>query len=320
MSYTGTGQSSVLLVFWEKFLKKYLQQNWQQYVYLTRFCRALYKRPALAYTANVRERVEKEMAVYGFSTVKSLAAKHPKRINRLFLREENLKNFSDICRILAAAKHPYKICDDTELERLCGNRQHQGVVAMIAEANLPHFTEKLARSWSENGETVLFFSSIGGAAKLGAIVRSAAYFGINKLVLFEDDRDARLSPEAYRSAEGGMEFVELYLAKDPPALLKLASENAVIIGTSRRARNKLREINKVISREKRERLGAVAPNHGLGASSGVFLVFGDDKHGLPPDIKALCGALVRVGGIGEIEDLDTPQVAALVLYELSNSG
>ncbi|MFA6505046.1 MAG: RNA methyltransferase [Treponemataceae bacterium] len=264
----------------------------------------------------MRNRLTNELAVCGYNATKALADMHPEKINRLFLREELLRDFGKACKVLAAEKRPYKVCEDEELERLCKSPRHQGVVAMISEPEIPFLTEEILRAWGSRGDSVLILDDVGNDNNLGAIVRSAAFFGVHHIVVSAEDGEARLTTSAYRVAEGGMERVEFHCVNNMASFLRAASRELVVVGADHRARSRLKELPRLVSEARLKISGAVSADYGLGASIGVGIALGNEERGLSPAVKSACSLLVRIPGSGEMESLNVAQAATLFLHEL----
>jgi TrmH RNA methyltransferase len=253
----------------------------------------------------MRNKMTQEMAVCGYNAAAALAEFHPERVNRLFLREDRLKDFSKVCKLLAGQKKAYKICEDEELERLCKSPRHQGVVAIIDEPEIAPLDLPDLDAWAKDGATVLVLDSVGNDNNLGAIVRSAAFFGVAAVVLSQTDEEARLTTSAYRVAEGGMEHVVFRSVRDVGAFLEDASRRLAVIGADHRARLRLRDLPGIIPDLRAELAGR-----------GLLIVIGNEEHGLSAKVKKACTALVRVPGTGNIESLNVAQAATLFLYQL----
>jgi len=264
----------------------------------------------------MRNRLTNELAVCGFNAVKALADIHPDRINRIFLREEHLKTFSKACKLLAKEKRPYKLCGDEELERLCKSPRHQGVVAMMEEPEVTPLSPEDFQRWIDAGDRVLVLDSVGNDNNLGAIVRSAAFFGVHRVILSTADEQARLTTAAYRVAEGGMEHVVFRQVQDMAAFLRDAGKDAFVVGADHRARARLRELRGLIKDWSLKELGAASTRHGLGAAVPVLVVLGNEERGLSKPVKEACTALVRIPGSGDVESLNVAQAATLFLHEL----
>jgi TrmH RNA methyltransferase len=258
----------------------------------------------------MRNKLTHELAVCGFNAVSALSAEHPDRINRLFLREDRMPFFAKICKKLAEQKHPYKLCEDEELERVCKSPHHQGVVAMIEEPEVPSLTEEDLRFWAKERKTGLVLHSIGNDLNLGAIVRTAAFFEVHCIVIC--GAEVRLTTAAYRAAEGGMEFIAFRKVQNAPKFLAEASKRLVTIGAEPRSRFRIQDLESIVL-EKGRRLPFPAAE---GKRPGLVLALGNEETGLPAEIKTQCLALVRIPGTGVIESLNVAQAAALFLHKI----
>ena len=263
----------------------------------------------------MRNKLTDELAICGMNTVSAAAEFHPGNINRLFLREDRLKSFTEICKQLAERKRPYKLCDDEELERICKTVHHQGVVAMIYAPELLPLTREDLDEWAAGGKTGIVLHSIGNDLNLGAIVRSAAFFDAPLVVLSgisaEDDSGLHLTTAAYRIAEGGMEHVRIRTIQNTSSFLKDASRRLVTIGADNRARQRICDLSALL------REHSFTRNPGT-TRPGTALVLGNEETGLPREVKDSCSVLVRIPGTGLMESLNVAQAANLFLYELFN--
>jgi TrmH RNA methyltransferase len=173
-------------------------------------------------------------------------------------------------------------------------------------------TEPLSREdlkrWAGEGKTGLVLHSVGNDHNLGAMIRSAAFFGAAYIVICEGDPEARLTTSSYRVAEGGMEHVTIRRVRNTAAFLKEASGSIVTIGTDLRARRRIRDMESVID--------AAGLKAASGGRPGIALVLGNEETGLPQAVKDACSALLRVPGTGLMESLNVAQTTALFLHEL----
>ena len=249
----------------------------------------------------MKNRQTRELAVCGFEAVRALADKHPEKIERLFFAQDRARFFGAVCKALAASRKIYRIVEaETELEKLSQSVHHQGVVAMIREPEIPRLGLETLKAWQDARERVLVLDRVGNANNLGAIVRSAAFLGINKIVIGEDDEQAEITTSAYRVAQGGMEFVEIWRASSAAWLVNASAGKMTRIGADHRARNRLSDLRNLVSKDE-----------------GVLIVMGNEETGLSPEVKTSCDHLVRIPGTGDVESLNVAQAATLFLYELS---
>lgn len=238
---------------------------------------------------------QKELAVCGFEAVQALAAQHPEKISRFFFAGSRARPFGEVCKYLAQRKRLYRLVQsDSELEKLCGSIHHQGVVAMIEMSQIPLVRLQHIKQWETEKASVLLCDRIGNANNLGAIIRSAAFFGIQAVVISGEDAQAQLTPSAYRVAQGGMEFISLYTTPSAESFLKDTGGYLLRIGADHRAYRSLKDIPSVAK-----------------ADEAIAVVLGNEEHGISPAAKKLCDILIKISGTGAIESLNVAQAATL---------
>ncbi len=242
----------------------------------------------------------KELAVCGFKAVKALVNENPEKISRLFFSEYRAKEFGNVCKFLAKKKSLYRIVSDEELEKLSQSVHHQGVVAMIFDEPLPRLEHEEIDEWVENKESVLMLDEVGNANNLGAIIRSAAFFGINNIVLTKEDKQSLITPATYRVAEGGMEFVNIYTVSSTAWFLRQCQGRLTSIGTAVDAHYKLVNINRFIEKDE-----------------ACVVVLGNEERGMSEESKKLCTHLVKISGSGDIESLNVAQAASILCYTMA---
>lgn len=237
-----------------------------------------------------------DLKLCGLAAVRARFARDPASIQRLFFDKATGQRVGVMCRVLAQAKRIYRQVEPEELEKIAGSVHHGGIVAVVAPPPLREVTPEEAGKWAKRGETVLVLDRIGNAHNLGAIVRTAAFFGVSRLVLPTDPAAARPNDAAYRVAEGGFEHLEVWQARDLVVLARdLAAAGFEVIGAATRGGRP--------DAPRRERRP-------------VALVLGNEEHGLAPEVAAACGRLVTIPGSGQMESLNVSVAGAVLLWEL----
>jgi TrmH RNA methyltransferase len=136
---------------------------------------------------------------------------------------------------------------------------------------------------------------IGNPHNLGAIARSAAFFGCKALVISGDQRQARLSDAALRTAEGGLEALEVFQAPDLHVLLRALLPKMLSLAA--------------VARD------GVAPE-ALPRGRPFALVLGNEEKGLSRDSIAAAAARVTLPGSGAVESLNVSVAAAVLIHAL----
>ena len=226
-----------------------------------------------------------ELAVCGIEAVKALAKNHPESIRRFYYDDARTMDFKSLFSSLASRKVPYNKVEDSELEKLSGTVHHQGVVAMIEQPSIPHLTVEIADGWLHRKESALLLDRVGNANNLGAIVRSAAFFGVKNIVIPLDEAQSSVTTSSYRVAQGGMEYVNVYSIRSITKLLTAMKGKMIRFGTD---------------------------------------VLGNEEHGISDEVRKNCDYLVLIpfsddpNATRPIESLNVAQAAAIFLYECRN--
>lgn len=240
--------------------------------------------------------MREELKICGLAAVKARFEHEPDSILRVFFDEPTSRKVGAMSKALALAKKIYRCVPAAELEKVAGSIHHGGIVAIVRAAALRTPALDDVRGWAQRRETVLVLDRVGNAHNLGAIARTAAFFGVARIVISADATAARPNDAAHRVAEGGLEFLEVWQSRDLTALARtMAAAGYEVIGAATRG----------------GRPEAVA-----GASKPVALVLGNEETGLAPAVAAACTRLVTIPGTGKVESLNVSVAAAVLMWEL----
>lgn len=249
-----------------------------------------------------------ELAVCGFAAVKKLEKNHPEKIKRLYFTQDVAPKFGGLCKNLAKNHGIYNQKPATELEKLCGSVHHQGVVAMIEFPKIELLDFKIADFWAKEKKDVILLDRIGNANNFGAIIRSAAFFGIKNIVILQDDVQSYVTTSCYRVAEGGMEYVDIYAVKSCAAFLEYMKGKMLRIGTDLSATKNIEQIG-TLKKEK---------------NLPILVVLGNEEYGISESVKNNCDELVIIPwarmkkGVkkSNVESLNVAQASSIIFYEI----
>ncbi|MCR4580813.1 MAG: RNA methyltransferase [Treponema sp.] len=253
-----------------------------------------------------------ELAVCGFAAVKKLEKNHPEKITRLYFTEEKAPLFGGLCKKLAKQHGIYNMKPAEDLERLSGTVHHQGVVAMIEAPEIEPLDSDITDSWCENGENAVLLDRIGNANNFGAIVRSAAFFGIKNIIIPLDEAQSSITTSSYRVAEGGMEYVNIYSVNSSARLLEAMKDKMIRIGTSLEAKKGVGDLSSI-----RQERGGDKP---------FMIVLGNEESGISDIVKTNCDELIIIPWAGmqegracNIDSLNVAQASSVIFYEVMKS-
>jgi TrmH RNA methyltransferase len=236
-----------------------------------------------------------ETRICGLAAVRARFHRDASSIVRLFFDQPTSKKIGVMCRTLAAARKVYRCVEPSELEKISDSVHHGGIVAIVEDAPLRVPAPGDVASWARRHENLVVLDRIGNAHNLGAIARTAAYFGVPRIVIAGDPASARPGAAAYRVAEGGLDSLETWSAPAiAPFLRVLSGAGFEVVGAATRG-------------------GAAGVT---GAKGPWALVLGNEESGLAPSVVAACSRLVTIPGGGQVESLNVSAAAAVLIHEL----
>ena len=240
----------------------------------------------------------REINVCGWQAVTALFAQHPGEILRLFFDPPSGKRAGEFCSYLAGQKKVYRQVPPAELEKIAGTVHHGGIVAVIAARPLQRVTRELLAEWGRSRAPLLLLDRVSNANNLGAIARTAAFFGVRAIIVPDHPAQALPGDAAWRVAEGGMEFLNFYRVAALPDFAVELKRHHFLIGTSVSG-------NQLSPAEAKAR----------GLPRPPALILGNEEKGLSPGLAAVCDRLVRIPGADTVESLNVSAAAAVLCWE-----
>ncbi|SFL94613.1 23S rRNA (guanosine(2251)-2'-O)-methyltransferase RlmB [Methylorubrum salsuginis] len=228
------------------------------------------------------------VVLYGWHPVSQALANEGRRFHRLLATENALLRLKET---LPALPIEPEIVRPGAIDRLLGpDAVHQGLYAEAEPLEAP------ALDAMPDDALLLAFDQITDPHNVGAIVRTAAAFGVTAIVT-----TARHSPNATgvmaKSASGGLEHVPLVVVRNlAEALITLGERGFTRIGLDS---------------------DAEAPLDSVGPRRPAVLVLGAEGKGLRQRTRECCDVLVRIDATGAIRSLNVSNAAAITLYALT---
>lgn len=231
--------------------------------------------------------------ICGHNAVAALFQRRPGDVNRLFYTAAAKEQAGPFCAELAKLRRPYRLLPDDEMQRAAGTLHHGGICAVATARSIPML------EWNQvpRHKLILVLDGIGNPHNLGAIARSAAFFGAGALLLHDRPDQAFPSDAAFRTAEGALEHLQLLRTKSMRnALLALDPHYRTVAATL---------------------TADAVPPATLPRDRPVCLVLGNEEHGVGAEALATCRRRVRIPGSTLVQSLNVAQAAAVLLYALS---
>ncbi len=226
----------------------------------------------------------------GIKAVAALFARRPGAVHRLLYVEERKTEVGPWCKQLAAARRPYRLLPEDELARAAGTIHHGGVMAVADPLRLAPFSPAAI----DGPAPVLVLDGVGNPQNFGAIARTAAFLGLRHLVVSADPRQALPSDAAIRVAEGALEALSLWRARDLPAALAALGRKFTTLAAAIAP-------------------GGIAPDL-VSRDRPVAIVLGNEEEGLASATVAACTHVVTIPGSGAVQSLNVGAAAAILAW------
>lgn len=239
----------------------------------------------------VRARRDSELRIYGLNAVNAVFARRPQAIRKLYLTEARIPALQPLLKWCVAHRVGYRVVEEADLDRLAASTHHEGVVAdVLREA--PQSLSAWLRELPAVPHCVLWLDGVGNPHNFGAILRSAAHFGVSAILLPQHSPLA-LSGAAARVAEGGAEAVPLVrLGRQDNALAQLRGAGFALTAT--------------VVAGGRDVFAAGLPSR-------VVFVLGSEGEGMDRELAAACDLRVSIPGTDAVESLNVAAATAVLL-------
>jgi TrmH RNA methyltransferase len=188
------------------------------------------------------------------------------------------------------------VLPEREIERVARSAQHEGL-CLEARARRWASPQELADLLVRERGVAIALDRVRNSYNIGAILRSAAFFGVDAVLLGAPAPHPGLDPNAVRVAEGGAEHLVFARTTDlADTLHRLRARGIEVVGTDGAAEESALE-----RRFKRP----------------TIVVMGNEREGLGPRVRAQCDALVAIPGTGAVESLNVGVAAGILIAQIT---
>ena len=225
------------------------------------------------------------------------ALKNPKRkVLRLFLTEESKKTihrYSPRQNLLKNLKVYFRT--KKELDKYSGKDGilHQGFVAEVEQLETYDLKEYIK---NKNQLTFVCLEDVTDPRNIGSIIRSAASFNINGIIIKERNypKDSKLM---YKSASGCLEHVNIFLVSNIKTTLKfLKTKNFWVYGFDAQSSKDFTSVN---------------------WNGNNILLFGSEGFGIKKHTEKYADFLVKININKNIESLNVSNSASIVFHHIN---
>ena len=225
------------------------------------------------------------------------ALRNPKRkVLRVFLTEESKKNIhrkSPKKNLLNDVKVYFKTKKELDKYSTKENLLHQGYVAEIEHLENPILKDFIKE---KNNITLVCLDGVTDPRNIGSLIRSAAAFGINGIIIKERNfpSDSKLM---FKAASGAIEYVNIFVVSNINSTLKnLKDKNFWVYGFDGNGEKNFTDIE---------------------WKGNNILLFGSEGSGMHQHTSKYADFLVKIDINKKIESLNISNSAAIVFHHLS---
>ncbi len=249
--------------------------------------------------ATARVPREPEQKICGLNAARAAFAARPEALRKVYLSEARIGALRELLAFCVAKRLGYRVVEDDELERISGSSHHEGVCLLMQprpERDLQGLLDALPRSGPVR---LLWLDGVGNPHNLGAVLRSAAHFGA-QAVLLPPQSTLSLSAAAARVAEGGAEHVPVVRldgqgsSAELRALEQLVEAGFVTVATLPSGATDL---------------------YAQPLPQRAVFVLGAEGEGMQKRLVEHCERAVSIPGSGRVESLNIANAVAVLLAE-----
>lgn len=235
-----------------------------------------------------------EMRVYGRNACLALFAQRPHDLRKVYLLQARIPDLKAVLAWCVQRKLGYRVVENADLDKLTGSQHHEGVCLDVRRRAPLSLSALLQRLAPRKTAVLAWLDGVGNPHNFGAVLRSAANFGVDG-VLLSGDAALSESGAALRVAEGGADAVTLArVAPGEDAFGALRNAGFVIAAT--------------VPREGETLFGARLPAR-------LVFALGAESEGLSHGLIARADLHLSIPGTGAVESLNVAASAAVLFGE-----
>jgi TrmH RNA methyltransferase len=236
-----------------------------------------------------------ELRVFGINACEAAFARRPQDLRKAYLTEERIPQFKRLLAWCVQQRLGYRVVAEADLAKLTASQHHEGICLEMRRQPPLALRDLLARVPAAPAPAVLvLLDGVGNPHNFGAVLRSAANFGVSGVVL-PPDSTLTLSGAACRVAEGGAEVVAIARPQAGEDLLAALREAGFAIAAT-------------VPRGGESLYAKPLPAR-------IAYVFGAENEGMSAQLIAAADRRLTIPGTGDVESLNIAASAAVLFAE-----
>jgi RNA methyltransferase, TrmH family len=245
---------------------------------------ALLKKWARLNDAKARQE-ENLFLAEGVKVVEELLASNWE-IKALLIMPEKMKYWEKLALTVAEDIPVYQL-SRSQWQKIGQDREPEGIMAVACLKQALDFS-----SWlTQTSGNILILHEVNNPLNLGALTRSARWFGFEGIILSANSADYT-NPKAVRASMGNIFHMTIISGIDLSAALPEIKKRFFLVGSDVRK--------------------GLLPHP---VQNNAALLLGNESHGLPEAILRMADEKWSIPGSGQADSLSLPQAAAIMMYE-----
>jgi 23S rRNA (guanosine2251-2'-O)-methyltransferase len=229
------------------------------------------------------------------SVVEALRAKVPAKELVVAIKVEIDEKISEAIRLAKNSDLPIKELPRRALDDLTGSANHQGIALVIKPFNYTEFEMLIASA--KKPMMLIGLDGITDPHNLGAVVRSAAAFGADGVVIPER-RNASMTGSAWKASAGAAARMPISQVTNLVRSIEDAKKaGCFVIGLDAEGDATLAKMNL--------------------ATESIFIIVGSEGKGLSRLVRDKCDLVVSIPMQSTVESLNASVATAIVMYQVA---
>lgn len=248
--------------------------------------------------------------LFGLYPIELALQSKRRQFYRLFLSRTSDDNRQLIQNILNLANQlaiPIEYTSSDKLDHLSFDRPHQGVCLDCSPLPIKDIIQQQIHTDTKKISLDLCLVKIHDPMNLGAMTRSAHFFGIDRMILTRGT--CQPSPVASKASSGALELISMHSCDDLKGYLELLHEqkHVVIIAATHQGNLPLQKLNFIDIQKQ------------FADVKRILLLIGNEHQGIDEEITRLCHYHVSIqsNSTSAISSLNASVACALFLYHIS---
>lgn len=238
------------------------------------------------------------MILYGKNPLIEVLKARRRKINQVFLLKKKEEAADpQLAGFLQKHSQKYQLVDRSQLDKLAGTQNHQGVAANVGD--FPYEEVEVLIDRHPKNALFLMLDSLKDPQNFGTICRSAYCFGVDGIII-NKDQSVEVTPAVCKASAGSVEHLSVSKVTNLARTLEFLKKSGFwIYGASASADVSLTEVKR---------------------TDKIVIVLGSEGEGIRRLVKGSCDYLFKIPMVRDFDSLNVAQAATVILYEFSSKS